>query len=659
MPTTSTSHSDIPKMASHARKRKRDDQDAVLKFEKLPRRLKNSAPTDKKLLIRGRDQGWKFQAAREEINRSQELTVSQIVSDPDAQVEEEEEEQDQWGQVNTAKEELARLAALINEDPEEHLAALRSLTQITQSKNFTVKKLAIATQCSVFKDIIPGYRIRPLGDDEAKEKVSKDVKKLRTFEQGMLSIYQNYINDLSVIAKGTEQGHDWATLRSVAISCASSLVLAAPHFNFRSELLRLVLNPLTRNTPGRDYEKCCQTVRQLFREDEEGRSSLEAVTMLTKAMRVKDYQVQASLLDLFLHLRLLSEFGAKGSYDRVDRRNRDGESRESLTAKKIRRMREKKQHKSKRDRKIIKEQKAVAKEFQEADAVVSHEERDVQQAEMLKLVFATYFRILKNRVPHLMGSVLEGLARYAHLINQDFFGDILEALKDLVKGAEKPVEVDEEDPSEVDLEDIRDRVRESLLCNITAFALLQGQDGKAAVTNLHLDLSFFILSLFKLLVPTAMDFDIELGPKSLRLDDPISQPQPRTKVNAKTKSVLLIRCLSSALLPAASLRSVPPIRLAAFTKQLMTTALQLPEKSCQALLGLLAQTSKIHGRSIAALWNSEERRGDGVFDPLKGTVEGSNPFAATVWECELLRLHFSPKVKEALDIILKNIRAVQ
>jgi nucleolar complex protein 3 len=62
---------------------------------------------------------------------------------------------------------------------------------------------------------------------------------------------------------------------------------------------------------------------------------------------------------------------------------------------------------------------------------------------------------------------------------------------------------------------------------------------------------------------------------------------------------------------------------------------------------------------MAALWNTEERRGDGVFDPLKGTVEGSNPFASTIWEGELLRLHFSPKVKEALDIILRNIRAAQ
>lgn len=43
----------------------------------------------------------------------------------------------------------------------------------------------------------------------------------------------------------------------------------------------------------------------------------------------------------------------------------------------------------------------------QADANVLHEERDRMQSECLKAVFATYFRILKLRTPHLMGAVLE------------------------------------------------------------------------------------------------------------------------------------------------------------------------------------------------------------------------------------------------------------
>jgi nucleolar complex protein 3 len=639
-------------MSQSRKKRKLDDRE--YDYESLPRRTLNDAAENNKLPIRTSD-GWVAQriAPEEDVDDLVEATDEEELEEDVSELDEG-PETPLWEEITKAKEELARLAGLINEDPELHLGSLRALTQVAQSKNFKITQLAIATQCAVFKDIIPGYRIRPLSEDDGKDKISKDVKKLRSYEQGMVSIYQSYVKELTRWSRTKHQGSEYDSLRSTCISCASSLLLAVPHFNFRTELLKIVIDPLIRRSAGKDYERCIQAIRTLFREDDDGRPSLEVVSILTKSMRARDYQIHESLLDIFLHLRLLSEFSSKGSYDRVDRRDR-----RSDVPKKIRRMKEKREFKSKRARKIEKEQKSIEKEMREADAVVSYEERDRLQAEMLKLVFATYFRILKQKTPHLMGSVLEGLARYSHLINQDFFGDILEALKELIGSAEA---VDEQDTDEQDTDEksTRDTIRESLLCSITAFALLQGQDGKAAITNLHLDLNFFIANLFKILIPATMDVDIELGPKSFRLEDPLSGARPtRTKVNAKTKTVLLIRCLSSALLPPSALRSVPPVRLAAFTKHLMTNSLQLPEKSCQAMLGLLARASKVHGRSMASLWNTEERRRDGVFDPLKGSVEGSNPFASTIWEGELLRLHFSPKVKEALDIVLRNIRAVQ
>ena len=96
------------------------------------------------------------------------------------------------------------------------------------------------------------------------------------------------------------------------------------------------------------------------------------------------------------------------------------------------------------------------------------------QAETLKMVFVAYFRILKARSPKLMGAVLEGLARYAHLINQDFFGDILEALRDIIATAEltaaAAVEEDEDASDEEDDNEAPERnlTRESLLCVITA-----------------------------------------------------------------------------------------------------------------------------------------------------------------------------------------------
>ena len=557
-------------------------------------------------------------------------------------------------QIIEAKEELARVASLINEDPEEHIGGLRTLAQIAASTNSTIKKLALATELAMFKDIIPGYRVRPIAEDDQTEKVSKEVRRIRAFEQTLVSSYQNYLKDLAKYAKSAngEASETTATVASVAISCACALLVAVPHFNFRGELLKILMAKLSGRKVDLEYTKCRETIETIFRNDEDGTSSLDAVRMLTAMMKARGYRVDESLLNTLLHLRLLSEFSSKGSQNQIDKPTRkDGKT-----------LKFKREFRTKKQRKLLKERKVVEKEFKEAEAIVSHEERDRMQAETLKLVFVTYFRILKARSPNLMGAVLEGLAKYAHLINQDFFGDLLEALKDLITDAET-LDTTDPDNSDQETQELasfpdRDATRESLLCIITAFALLEGQDASRAASSLNLDLTFFTTHLYKTLYALSMHPDLELSSKSLRLADPHSSsdssPLPSTatnKVNLQTTAVLLLRSLSSILTP----RTVPPLRLAAFTKQLLTSSLQLPEKSTLATLGLLQNVTKMHGRKIAALWNTEERKGDGVFDPLRGDLEGSNPFASTVWEGELLRLHYAPGVREGVKGVESGI----
>ncbi|ORY59101.1 nucleolar complex-associated protein-domain-containing protein [Pseudomassariella vexata] len=557
-------------------------------------------------------------------------------------------------QILEAKEELARIALMLNETPEENSGAFRAIAKIGQSRIEAIQKLTLATQLAVYKDVIPGYRIRPAAENMAQEKLSKDVRSLRSYEQALVSGYQNYIKDLARHAKlgHKQQGakSKGPSLANIAITCACTLLTTVPHFNFRSELLKILVSKLSKRIVDDDFNKCLRAIETLFQDDEEGRPAMEAVSLLSRMMRARDYRIDESVLNLFLHLRLLSEFSGKASKDRVDHDHAGPSSKRQKQEKKFR---------TKRDRKAMKEQKALQKDMDNADALVSHEERDRMQSETLKLVFATYFRILKARMPHLMGAVLEGLAKYSHLINQDFFGDLLEALKDLIRHSEEDEEEGEEDDNDYSSSSVRNPTREGLLCTVTAFALLAGQDAHNARADLHLDLSFFTTHLFQTLFPLSLHADLELGAKSLHLPDPDSSaPHPasstaRNRVNLHTTTVLLIRCLTSILIPPWNIRSVPPLRLAAFTKQLMTASLHMPEKSTQAVLALLADVGGTHGRKISALWNTEERKGDGMFNPMSDSVEASNPFATTVWEGEILRKHYCPKVREGVKIVEK------
>ncbi|OAQ68152.1 nuclear export protein Noc3 [Pochonia chlamydosporia 170] len=566
----------------------------------------------------------------------------EVGSEDDDAVDEKEEESEipEAQQILEAQEELAKAAMALNENPEENVANLKTLAKIGESKIPTIRMLALITQMTVYKDIIPGYRIRPQAEDAPKEKLSKEVRGLRQFEQSLLAGYQAYIKVLAHCAKSeTTPIRGGQSLSSVAVTCACTLITTVPHFNFRSDILRILVGKLSRRKLDNDATKIIQALETLFRDDEEGRPTLEAVSLVTKMMKAKEFAVHESVLNLFLSLRLLSEFSGKASQDTV-------EQQQTSNPKKKQR-----EFRTKRERKAMKEQKLLDKDMSLADALVSHEERERMQSDTLKLVFATYFRILKQRSPHLMGAVLEGLAKYSHLINQDFFGDLLEALKDLIRHSDEDAEkgpADEEVADNEENEDsVRNLTREALLCTVTAYALLAGQDAHNSRNDLHLDLSYFTTHLFRSLLSLSVQPDLE--------NTRLSASSATSKINVQTTTVLLLRSLTGILLPNYNIRQVPPLRLAAFTKQLMTTALQLPEKSCQAVLALLNDVAHTHSKKVSSLWNTEERKGNGRYNALSDSVEASNPFATTVWEGELLRRHFSPKVREGVKMLEKGM----
>lgn len=83
------------------------------------------------------------------------------------------------------------------------------------------------------------------------------------------------------------------------------------------------------------------------------------------------------------------------------------------------------------------------------------------------------------------------------------------------------------------------------------------------------------------------------------------------------------------------------------------------EKSSIAMLTVLKKLIKMHGRRLGPLFNSDDRRGDGVYDPVVDSAELSNPFASSVmWETVLLEKHYSPKVREGAGEVVKVFKGL-
>jgi nucleolar complex protein 3 len=253
-----------------------------------------------------------------------------LAADKDAPVAEEEPEEQKpeepripvKEQIRLAKEELSKLASALNEDPHENAGAFKALTQIGNSRIPAIVTLSLVTRMAIYKDLIPGYRIRHISSEDASsEKLSKEVRTIRGFEHSLVSGYQAYVKELARYAKAGKGQAGKDGISSVAITCAASLLTAHPHFNFRGDLIKILIWKLSLRRIDKDFEKAHLALATLFAEDEEGRASFEAVAILSRMMRAKDYDIHENVVSLFLHLRLLSEFSGTASHDSVDMPN--------------------------------------------------------------------------------------------------------------------------------------------------------------------------------------------------------------------------------------------------------------------------------------------------------------------------------------------------
>ncbi|KAG8927676.1 hypothetical protein FRC02_007929 [Tulasnella sp. 418] len=546
--------------------------------------------------------------------------------------------------IQSAKEQLAGICQEVVADPENGLGLLRrlhtfSLATITTPSHPDpvpndpiIRKLALLSQLAVFNDIIPGYRIRPLTDHEKAEKVSQMVARTREYEQGLVAVYQNYLQTLEKELKAKSE------LADTALQCMCTLLTEATHFNFRANVMSAVVGRLSRRSWDSNSELCLNSLITVFRNDRTGAASLEIMRLMNRMIKERHFRVHPNTLSCLLHLRLRNELsGVRASGDKVSLE--DGDSGKTPFDKHGRGKRRGKEgsapYLSKKARKVLKEKKEIEKEMQEAAAEVDKEERAKQQTETLKLLFVLYFRILKTPRPTpLLPGALEGLSRFAHLVNIDFFGDLLSVLKDLVQrsnehSAEAAMVSDEDNqPEEQALPD-SEHLRHRLLCILTAFELLSGQ-GEA----LNIDLKDFINHLYAIILELAISPDIENLPSAVGKNG--ASPSARSsKVSSKSTADLLFRTLSLVFNTRTSATNSPPWRTAAFAKRLLVSCLSWPPATVCRTIEFVGTLVAKEPR-LEALLCTDDRTADGVYRADIHDPQLANAFGSSFWELKML-----------------------
>ncbi|TFY63968.1 hypothetical protein EVJ58_g2909 [Rhodofomes roseus] len=541
--------------------------------------------------------------------------------------------------IQGAKEQIAGICQEIVADPETSMGLLRrlhtfSLPQISTPSHpdpvpndMVIRKMTMLSQLAVFKDIIPGYRVRALTDKEKEEKVSQMVQRTRDWEQGLVSVYQSYLRAMEAEIKAKSE------LAEIALQSMCSLLVEVTHFNFRVNLMNCVVAYLSRKSWDKMSDLCLNSLIKVFRADNTGDASLEIVRLLNRMIKERKFNVHPDVLSCLFHLRLKTELGVRASETKVDREQLGKGPRKGKNKK------AEQPHLSKKAKKAFKEKKEIAKEMREAEAEVDKEERAAKQTETLKLLFVLYFRLLKNPTPTpLLPAALQGISKFSHLVNIDFFRDLLQVLKGIMS---RDPDGTDEDARRTDHDTSDSRSAQyQLLCIVTAFELLSGQ-GEA----LDIDLSEFVNRLYAILPSLGLAHDVETVPEvAFKSDVRVSKPS--------TTADMLFRALDLVFAPRASSSAAPPWRAAAFAKRLLTAALQWPPatagRAIELVRALVERDSKLE-----ALLSTEDRGGNGVYRPDLDDPQLSNPFGTTFWELHVLaRRHWDARVRDQAQKVL-------
>ncbi|XP_058527002.1 nucleolar complex protein 3 homolog isoform X2 [Ochotona princeps] len=583
----------------HAKKRKHEH--IIEKYEKIPRTLQTAPEKELIHLLPIKDKSGIIPQTREKpvIDNSkdeedaEEIEFEEVVENPVRELTVEEHLAERKKKLQEKKMHIAALASAIVSDPESNIKKLKELRSMLMEQDpdvaVTVRKLVIVSLMELFKDITPSYKIRPLTEAEKSSKIRKETQKLREFEEGLVSQYKFYLENLEQMIKDWKQRKlkksnvislkAYRGLAEVAVKSLCELLVALPHFNFHNNIIVLIV-PLMNDVSKSVSEMCCEAVKKLFKQDKLGQASLGVIKVISGFVKGRNYEVRPEMLNTFLCLRI-KEVEVKKDTEDINK------------PKKFMTFKEKRKTLSRMQRKWKKAEEKLERELLEAEASESAEKKLKLHTETLNIVFVTYFRILKKaqRSP-LLPAVLEGLAKFAHLINVEFFDDLLVVLHTLIESGNLSYQ-------------------ESLHCVQTAFHILSGQGDV-----LNIDPMKFYTHLYKTL------FKLHAG-----------------ATNEGVGTVL--QCLDVMLTKRR--KQVSQQRALAFIKRLCTLALHvLPNSS----IGILATTRILmHTFPKTDLLLDNESQGSGVFLPELDEPEYCNAQNTALWELHALRRHYHPIVR--------------
>ena len=578
--------------------------------------------------------------------------------------------------VRRQREVIARLSTRVmdNADNLEMFRALGVLHGMCEDQDAVVRHLAILSEAAVWKDVLPDYQIfkreaETTVDSKGNVRavtLSKKVLEKRSYENALVSHYENFLSFLNVYLKEASAAAAAASALKakhpkdsssssssvqraeeaevVAVRAACTLLEAKPYFNFRENLLEMVV-PRLASPRRRVFLEVAGTVRRVIRGDPSGVITLEIVRRVGRLLKTLGYHCRPEALEPFLAIELekdlvIHPFAAVGGRSRTDD-NGDGNDEDKSGKGKGGKGKGKgkgEEYVSKKQKKLDKAERILAKEFRESEAEYSKEELRKTHTAILDSMFGTYFRILK-RAPQspLLPVVLTGIAKYTNQINVDFMGDIVRAIEALMHNTAVPRRI-------------------TFYCARTVLLALRTQGFYTDV-----DLTDFFSGVYEALFDLILAADRTPPPPPSADAAATAANDSGSSITAKGssgESDVEVVALEALELLLCENKQVPIDRLAAFVKRIATVLLMCTPHSAISLaaLAIIAACVRRHPKLYNLVGSEQGIGSTGQYIADLPEPDHCNPWATALWELPFLQAenHYNTHYAKVVAQFLAN-----
>ncbi|KAI3379106.1 hypothetical protein SNEBB_007998 [Seison nebaliae] len=318
--------------------------------------------------------------------------------------------------VEKAKEEISFLSKSIISNPEKNVERLTNLLSYGNDKNkdtmVIIRQYACISLVEIFKDILPSYRIRQYTEKELDQRMKKMTKEFREYEEHLLSSYQQY---LEILEKNLSMKTS-KKLQIMALKCYGEILLHLSHFNYINNVIIIFATKM-----GHSSTEIRTIVGNYLRsylvDDETGELSLAIVNILVHLCKNRNYNVSKELIEIFSYC---SVDACPTEEERLMKRERKTENVK---------LKDKEKSASRKNRREMKRLRKTQEELIEKNIETKQKKKIQNHTKILEKIFLVYFHILKNdNKSILLASILKGLRKFSHLINVEYYGDIVNIL---------------------------------------------------------------------------------------------------------------------------------------------------------------------------------------------------------------------------------------